>query len=540
MQRGLVEHMRWMWCLTEGFRLRLFLYVALEVTSICLGVVFVLWTKKVVDMAVMGSGAFFSNDLQIMLLSLLLSVVLRVFAGWLNDRTKVEMLLKTQRNLLSRQLRATWRFMNKWTSGDVQVRIQNDVQEVVLMAGYSIWSAIVTAISLITFFLVLAWFDIRLAVLMLMVSLMFGLAKVYFKKSKALNERLKKAQSEFGHVVQESIQYKLLIRALSIYAARWARVEDSIKKVGSLQKELINFTTFSHGLIRLLGAIGFLLAFCWGLYRLHLGLITFGSLTAFLQLVSRIQTPVLSLMAFVPFMIRSRVAADRVMDLMDVEVELEKEDIKIKKLKALHVKDVSFKYEDQLIIEGLSLSVAKGESVAIMGASGKGKTTFVRLLLGLLVPTEGDIFIECENGKKILKDQYRINMAYVPQGGKLFRGTVRQNLEVMGDKITLEEMDKAIYLGCAEFIYELPKGLDTEIGEEGYGLSEGQAQRIAIARAMLRDSPIWLLDELTSALDAKTAQMLMTRLLAAAEDKIILVITHDMEIAKRCGKIINV
>lgn len=540
MQRGLVEHMRWMWCLTEGFRLRLFLYVALEVTSICLGVVFVLWTKKVVDMAVMGSGAFFSNDLQIMLLSLLLSVVLRVFAGWLNDRTKVEMLLKTQRNLLSRQLRATWRFMNKWTSGDVQVRIQNDVQEVVLMAGYSIWSAIVTAISLITFFLLLAWFDIRLAVLMLMVSLMFGLAKVYFKKSKALNEKLKKAQSEFGHVVQESIQYKLLIRALSIYSARWARVEDSIKKVGSLQKELINFTTFSHGLIRLLGAIGFLLAFCWGLYRLHLGLITFGSLTAFLQLVSRIQAPVLSLMAFVPFMIRSRVAADRVMDLMDVEVELEKEDIKIKKLKALHVKDVGFKYEDQLIIEGLSLSVAKGESVAIMGASGKGKTTFVRLLLGLLVPTEGDIFIECENGKKILKDQYRINMAYVPQGGKLFRGTVRQNLEVMGDKITLEEMDKAIYLGCAEFIYELPKGLDTEIGEEGYGLSEGQAQRIAIARAMLRDSPIWLLDELTSALDAKTAQMLMTRLLAAAEDKIILVITHDMEIAKRCGKIINV
>lgn len=184
--------------------------------------------------------------------------------------------------------------------------------------------------------------------------------------------------------------------------------------------------------------------------------------------------------------------------------------------------------------------MAKGESVAIMGASGKGKTTFVRLLLGLLTPTAGKIVLETDEKAYPLAIAHRVNMAYVPQGGKLFRGTVWENLEVMKPEVTAEEIKQAIYLGAAEFIYDLPQGLDTQVGEEGYGLSGGQAQRIAIARAMLRDSSIWILDELTSALDEETAKAVVERLLSAGTNKIILIVTHDMELAKRCSKIIYI
>lgn len=540
MQRGWVEHMRWMWFLTDGFRLKLLLYVLLEVLSICLGLIFVVWTKKVVDAAVLGETAFVSIDLLVMLSSLLLAVIARTIAGWVNERTKLKMRITTQQMLLERQLRATWQFLNKWTSGDLQIRIQEDAAEVVQMAGHRVWSAGITALSLVAFLSLLAWFDTWLALLLFGVSLLFGFAKVYFRKTKALHKEIKAAQSGFGHVVQESIQFKLLIRALSIYPIRWKRVQSSLEQIGRLEKLLINFTTFSHGVVRLLGGIGFLLAFCWGLYRLHLGLITFGSLTAFLQLVGRIQAPVLSLMAFAPLAIRARVATDRLMDIMNVEVEPEQEEHHMRNLKALKVENLSFKYEEELVIDEFSMQVAKGESVAIMGASGKGKTTFVRLLLGLLTPTAGKIVVETDKEAYPLTIAHRVNMAYVPQGGKLFRGTVWENLEVMKPEVTAEEIKQAIYLGAAEFIYDLPQGLDTQVGEEGYGLSGGQAQRIAIARAMLRDSSIWILDELTSALDEETAKAVVERLLSAGANKIILIVTHDMELAKRCSKIIYI
>ncbi|WP_133584264.1 ABC transporter ATP-binding protein [Sphingobacterium yanglingense] len=538
MRRTLIAHMRWMWLLTLGARFRLGLYITLEVLSIVLGLVFVLWTKKVVDSAVLGNTSFFAMNLWIMALSLLGSVVFRVAAGWINEQMKLEMLINTQQKMLDRQLHATWQFLNKWSSGDLQVRIQDDAREVVQMAGQTIWSTLITLLSLISFLLLLAWFDLVLALLMLGISLLFGFAKVYFKKTKALNEQLKSARSEFGHIVQETIQFKLLIRALSLYPMRWARVEKSLEKVSDLQMSLINFTTFSHGLIRLLASAGFLLAFGWGLYRLHLGLITFGSLTAFLQLVGRIQTPVLTLMAFVPLAIRSRVATDRVMDVMEVEVEPESKPDVLTDLQAIYIDRLSFQYQDEYIITDFSMTVYKGESVAIMGASGKGKTTFVRLLLGLLEPTRGQIVLETKSSRCALTADHRINMAYVPQGGKLFRGTVRENLEVMNPLATAAQVEQAIVLACAEFVYDLPNGLETEIGEEGYGLSEGQAQRIAIVRAMLRDCPIWLLDELTSALDEDTARTMIKRLLEYGKDKIVVLVTHDLEVARQCDKII--
>lgn len=526
--------------LTQGVRAELLFYFLLEVLAIGLTLLFVYWSKKVVDLAVQADSSLLNKALVVMVAALVLSVLARILATWLNERTRMKMLISLQNKLLHIQMRATWQFVNRWRSGDIQVRIQEDAREAVQMAGYAVINVVVTSLSLLGSYALLWHMDHRLALMLLALLPLFFLSKIYFKKMRVLNRDLKAARSRFGNVVQESVQYKLLIRALSIFPSRWQKVETSQDDIYALQQAQLNFSSFSHGLVRLLATLGFLVAFVWGVYRLHAGLLTFGTLTAFLQLVGRVQAPVLALMAFAPLFIRYRTSADRLMSLLSVEVELEIEGHRLQGLQQLQVKNLSFRYEDELVIRDLTMQVQCGESVAIMGGSGRGKTTFIRLLLALLRPTQGDLLLETDQGVHVLGQEHRVNMAYVPQGGKLFSGTVRENLETMDGRLSDEAIAQALYLGCAEFVYELPNGLDTVVGEEGYGLSEGQAQRIAIARAMVRDTSIWLLDEITSALDEETADKMMTRLLEAGKDKIILFVTHDIRLAHRCQRIIAI
>ena len=257
-------------------------------------------------------------------------------------------------------------------------------------------------------------------------------------------------------------------------------------------------------------------------------------MTAFLQLVSRIQTPLVQLLSFVPTYIRFRTATDRVHELLQEDVEEEEDPIVLPDIQAVKIQDVSFKYEDRDVLSDLNMEVKRGESVAILGNSGKGKTTLTRLLLALLKPDKGNLFLKTNRGEERMQKAHRINIAYVPQGEKIFRGTVRENLLMAATDADETRLAAVITLACAEFVYDLPNGLDTVISDTGVGLSEGQAHRIALARALMRPSPIWLFDELTAALDRQTADLLMDRLLAEANDKVLFFVTHDAKLAARC------
>jgi len=207
---------------------------------------------------------------------------------------------------------------------------------------------------------------------------------------------------------------------------------------------------------------------------------------------------------------------------------------------SIQLQDISFRYDDKFVIEQLNESFHIGAPTAIIGSSGKGKTTIIRLLLALLQPDKGHIWIETAHEKLALSAKHRENFAYVPQGDKLFTGTIRENLQIGNTPIPDEKLREALFTACAEFVFSLPDGLDTEVGESGYGLSEGQAQRIAVARALLRDCSVWLFDEVTSALDPETSERLVARLMQAGKHKLLVFVTHDLKLASYCKKTIYI
>ncbi len=339
-----------------------------------------------------------------------------------------------------------------------------------------------------------------------------------------MNANLKKLESYFSQVVQENLRFRMSIRALGMQATRWNKVVDAQKDIYDLRSSLLNFSIVSQGILKASVNFGFLLTFVWGIYKLLENEISFGMMTAFLQLVGRIQSPVLGMMSFVPQFIKFRTAVDRIDELLLTDLEEEEQPEVLTSLDSIAIESLSFRYEDNVIVDNFSMEV-------------KGKTTLIRLLLSLVKPDSGSISLYADGVQSPLSSRHRINIAYVPQGDKLFSGTIRENL-MIHHETSAQRLEEAIYLSCAEFVYDLPEGLDTYVGESGYGLSEGQAQRIALARSLTRDCKIWLFDEVTSALDTETTSRLLDRLMKAGKDKIVIYVTHDLALANRCEHVI--
>lgn len=540
MNTNLSYQLKWAWLLTKNSRRELLLYFILELAAIAFSLLFVFWSKKAVDFAVSSSTSDLQKALILSVCSVLIALFMRSYSGWLNERTRMKMMISLQNSLVKSQMLSTWKVGKHWHTGDVQVRINNDCQEIVQMVGFSSISFVLTTIRLLASFGFLWLMDPMLAILIVAISPLFLFSKIYFKKLRRLNKDLKTAESNFGNVVQENLRFRMSIRALGVQYARWQKVENSQNDIFKLKLGLLNFSTVSQGIMKLTINAGFLLTFSWGVYRLHANEISFGTMTAFLQLVGRIQAPILLMMGFVPLFIRFRTAVDRVQELENVEVETEIEQKYITEPLNIEINQLSFRYDDKLVIKDLSAKFIKGQPVAVIGSSGKGKTTLIRLLLALVKPDKGEIYINTLTEHLVLSNKYRINIAYVPQGDKLFSGSIKENLQLGEHEVPESKLREVLYLSCAEFVYDLPDGLDTIVGESGYGLSEGQAQRIAVARALMRECNIWLFDEVTSALDPDTGEKLIQRLLEAGKNKILVFVTHDMKLAGKCRQTIYI
>ena len=540
MNTNLSYQLKWAWLLTKNSRGELLLYFILELAAIAFSLLFVFWSKKAVDFAVSSSTSDLQKALILSVCSVLIALFMRSYSGWLNEKTRMKMMISLQNSLVKSQMLSTWKVGKHWHTGDIQVRINNDCQEIVQMVGFSSISFVLTTIRLLASFGFLWLMDPMLAILIVAISPLFLFSKIYFKKLRKLNKDLKTAESKFGNVVQENLRFRMSIRALGVQYARWQKVENSQNDIFKLKLGLLNFSTVSQGIMKLTINAGFLLTFGWGVYRLHANEISFGTMTAFLQLVGRIQAPILLMMGFVPLFIRFRTAVDRVQELEQVEVEQEIEQEYITEPQNIEINQLSFRYDDKLVIKDLSAKFITGQPVAIIGSSGKGKTTLIRLLLALIKPDKGEIFINTSTEHLVLSNKYRINIAYVPQGDKLFSGSIKENLQLGEQEVSDSKLREVLYLACAEFVYDLPDGLDTIVGESGYGLSEGQAQRIAVARALMRECNIWLFDEVTSALDPDTGEKLIQRLLEAGKNKILVFVTHDMKLAGKCGQTIYI
>lgn len=532
------QQIRWAWTVTKGYRAALLVYFVLELLAITMSLLFVLWTKRAIDIATNSSTADLKTALILVVVSILLTVVFRASASWINERTRIRMGLGLQRQVIEKQMISAWKVVKNWHTGDIQVRIQSDCNEVVAMLAHSAISFLLILIQLLASFVFLWSMDPMLALVVVAITPLFLLSKLYYKKMRRLSREVKQEESNYGVVMQENLRFRVLIRAMDLLTGRSAKLEQSQASLDRLKMEQLNFSTLTQLAMKMTINIGYLLTFIWGVYRLHVGQISFGTMTAFLQLVGRIQGPILKLFGFVPLFIRFRTSVERLMDLIAGEKESVRGTERLQGLEAIVIEDLMFKYEDHKVIDALNAEMRVGQSTAIMGASGKGKTTLIRLLLAVLKPEEGNIWAETSSKRLTLTPEHRVNFAYVPQGNSLFSGTIRENLQIGEGTANEDRMKHALWLACAEFVHDLPEGIDTVIGESGYGLSEGQAQRIAIARAMMRDTDIWLFDEITSALDQELSDILIRRLLQEGRDKICLFVTHDLKLAAACEQTI--
>lgn len=534
MKYTLKKQMQWAWDMTKEHRPALFAYFFLELLAISLSLLFVLWSKRAIDIAVQSSTADLKSILVLVVGSVVLGLLVRAYSSWLNERTRLRMGLKLQRLMIDVQMMSVWEVVKNWHSGDVQVRIQSDCNDVVSMIAFSGISFVLTIIRLLASFGFLWTMDPMLAFMVLAITPLFLLSKFYYRKMRRLSSLVKRQESNFGTILQENLKFKMLIRAMNLLPERKEKIDRSQNIIYGLRNEQLNFSTLTQTGMKLTINMGYLLTFIWGVYRLHTGQITFGTMTAFLQLVGRIQTPILSLFGFAPLFIRFRVAVDRVMELLDSEKEDVVNPHTIPALQTISIKDLSFRYENSLILDALTIDIKRGVPLAVIGSSGRGKTTLLRLLLAILQPEKGSLSLNDTEKAYPLTAAHRVNFGYVPQGNSLFAGTVRENLISTEEPVSEERIRHALWLACAEFVYDLPQGLDTLVSESGHGLSEGQAQRIAIARALVRDCSIWLFDEVTSALDTETATRLLNRIIPEAKNKICIFVTHDLTLAEIC------
>lgn len=286
---------------------------------------------------------------------------------------------------------------------------------------------------------------------------------------------------------------------------------------------------------------GYAVAFLWGVFGLRDGTVTFGMMAAFLQLVSQIQRPMVDLSRQIPAFIRVFTATERLAELTSLPLEPQGSPVRLDGSLGVRISHVSFSYQgnSRQILNDFTYDFRPGSLTAIVGETGVGKSTLIKLILALIRPDEGEITVYNGNEEVAVSPQTRCNLSYVPQGNTLFSGTIRDNLLIGNQHATEEDMRQALHTAVADFVFSLPAGLDTVCGEQGTGLSEGQAQRIAIARGLLRPGNVLLLDEPSSALDSQTERELLERLSAEVKGKTVVLITHREKIAGLCSEVVR-
>ena len=356
---------------------------------------------------------------------------------------------------------------------------------------------------------------------------------------------IRKQESIIQMLVQETMEHNAVLRSLE--SGDWItnRLDDMQQDLRGKISRRARFTVISRLLIGSSFSLGYIMAFVW----VRSGVITFGVMTSFLQLVSQIQNPILQMLNMMPQFIQASASIDRLAELEHVEVENDTtNDTNYTNLShadslgiGVNVQDVCFQYADgdREILSHFSFDFKPGSKTALMGHTGAGKTTLFRLLLALIKPNAGAMTVYDSQGQQTISEQTRSNFVFVPQGNTLMSGTIRYNLLLARPDATDEALEDVLHTAMADFVLELPDGLDTECGERGSGLSEGQAQRIAIARGLLRPGGILLLDEISASLDEATERELYRRLFAKYPGKTMIFITHRPVVCEMCDEVIR-
>ena len=532
----------WLWGAWRGNRLQAILNASIGLLDVAVSLAQVWAVKNAIDVAAGTIDGNIYVAVAIFGILILASFALSISAIWVRNILGIKAQNQMQRQLLDRMLRAEWHGKESRHSGDVLNRLETDVNVVVDFLA----ETIPNTLSVLALFIGAFWYlfsmDAMLAIVTIaIIPLFILLSKLYVRQMRNLTRTVRNSDSKVQSVLQETIQNRMLIKTLESGDAMVGKLAGTQQELRQNVVRKTTFSVFSNLILNVGFAAGYLVAFLWAAIRLSQHTLTFGGMTAFLQLVNKIQGPARNLTKLVPAFVSVLTAAERLMELEEDPMEEQGDSIPMEAPCGIRFENVSYAYdnEEQLTINNLSFDFKPGSCTALLGETGAGKTTIVRMILALLKPKSGAITIYNNKVEEQLSPLLRCNLVYVPQGNTLMSGTIRGNLLLGKPDATEEEMKGALKKSCAEFVMQLPDGIDTICTEKGGGLSEGQAQRIAIARALLRNRPIMIFDESTSALDPETERQLLANILSK-KDKTIIFVTHRPAVVEYCDHTLKI
>lgn len=549
--REYTEEILWIFQFSVRYRWQIIWYIAVGILSTGMGLGSSVVSKYMID-TVTG---YHSSQLALAASLYVGMKVAQIVANMLTDYISAGISIRVEQeiraNVFERIMQADWQALAEFHSGDILNRVNSDVSTVSSSVLSLVPDAITRSIQFVGALGIILYYDPPLAVLSLLsapVTLL--VSKTLMRNMRRFNKKLRESSSRMMSFHEESFQNIQFIKSFGLTRQYGEKLKDVQKDYRDCTMEYKRFSIKTTAMMSFVGMAVSTLCFGWGIYRLWTGRITYGTMTLFLQMSSTLAASFSQLVNLVPSAISAATCAGRIMELTELPKENSEEEQQARRLTEaartegilLEADHIDFSYDySQLILRQACLQVKSGEVIALVGPSGEGKTTMLRILLGLVNVQSGEVHACAGNESMALSASTRCLFSYVPQGNTMFSGTVADNLRMVKPDATDEELCTVLKDACAyEFIEKLPDGIYSKIKERGGGFSEGQSQRLAIARALLCPAPVMLLDEATSALDVATERRVLRNIMNSEQNKACIVTTHRPSVLGICSRVYRI
>lgn len=548
--REMIRELHWIYQYGLKYKGSILWYICLGVFGIATGLAGSVMSKYIID-AVTGYDSAGLASMAVAYVCLqLFTIGSRAWSSMISEKIVIKVDQEIRADVYDKIMDADWEALSQYHSGDLLNRVDNDVSNVSNSVLSWVPDFVTRFIQFFGTLGIILYYDPTLALLALISApITILVSRSVSKRIRDYNKKIRKVSSDVMVFNEESFQNVQLIKSFGLtesYKKKLRDVQETYKKI---RLDYNRFQVATSSGMSLVGSVVAMVCFGWGVYRLWTGHITYGTMTLFLQLATSLAGSFSALVYMVPSAISAATAAGRLMSVTQLPKEKYLFEEKAKELisanKGIEVRadEISFQYDTgKKVLQKASFVAKPGEIVAIVGPSGEGKTTMLRILLGLVYAWEGTVTVQDPKGMKVpVSAATRGLFSYVPQDNVMFAGSVAENMRMMKEDATDEQINGALRKACAyEFVHKIPTGLQSPIRENGGGFSEGQIQRLAIARALLSDAPVLLFDEATSALDVATERKILRNVLDRAANKTCIITTHRPSVLSMCDRIYRI